>query len=511
MPGTLSESKKELLEKLLRGGSPISVRRHDIPRRPAGIDVPVSYGQQQIWLHSQLSTEVPIYNDPITIYRYGLLDRNALERTLTEIVRRHEAWRTTFEWKDGELIQIVQPPPKHIEIPYLDLSSAPATEREATALEIARGDASLPFNLTTGPLYRGHLVRFSETEHRLYLALHHIIFDGLSLYRIFVSELRAIYEAFSQNQASPLQELPVQYGDYAVWQRGWVDEITPRQLAYWRAKLRGTPQGDVLATDHPRPAVQTYRGAMAPIALDSDVSVALKEINRKLDVTLFVSLLATFYVTMWAHSGQQDLTIGTTSAGRHRSELEDLMGYFLDTLVLRVSLAGDPSFADLATQCKETMFGALANDGVPFSMLVKELSEERDSSRNPFFQVMFSLEPPLAPLGPTWKFARMDIHNGSTKFDLNIELDDTAHGIEGRLIYNCALFEQSTIERLIVDWYSIVAKVVGDPSRRVSEIAAHIEPRPDDPAGNEGETAVAETQQESTGFFSSVRRLFSNQ
>jgi hypothetical protein len=471
MPGTLSESKKELLERLLRGGNLAPVRRQEIPRRPAGIDIPVSYGQQQLWLHSQLSTVVPIYNDPITIYRYGSLDRNALERTLTEIVRRHEAWRTTFEWKDGELIQVVQPPPKHIDLPYLDLSATPPGEREQTALRIAKQDALLPFDLTTGPLYRGHLIRVAEAEHRLYLALHHIIFDGLSLYRIFVSEVRAIYEAFSQNQASPLPELPVQYGDYALWQRGWVNEVAPSQLAYWRSKLAGAPQRDVFTTDHPRPAVQTYRGAVFQIAMDAEVSAALKQVNQKLDVTLFVSLLATFYIVMWAHSRQDDLTIGTTSAGRHRSELEDVMGYFLDTLVLRVSLASNSSFGDLAAQCKETLFGALANDAIPFSMLVKELAEGRDSSRNPFFQVMFSLEPPLAPLSPAWRFSRMDIHNGSTKFDMNLELDDSPHGIEGRLIYNCDLFESSIIERLVADWYAIVAKVV------VGSVAADLRDR----------------------------------
>ena len=323
---------------------------------------------------------------------------------------------------------------------------------------MALTDALMPFDLETGPTYRGRLVRFSENEHRLYLALHHIIFDGLSLYRIFVSELQALYEAFSQNRPSPLPELPAQYGDYAVWQRAWVETIAPAQLAYWRQKLAGAAQHDVLKTDHPRGELQSYRGGMAKITLDPEVSAALKEVNHKLDVTPFMSLLATFYILLQVQSDETDLTIATTSAGRHHSELEALMGYFLDTLVLRVSLANDPTFADLAMQCKEVLLGAMANDGIPFSRLVTELVGKRNPSRHPFFQVMFSLEPPLAALEPAWRFARMDIHNGSTKFDINLELDDAQHGIEGRLIYNCDLFEASTIQRMIEDWYAIVAK-----------------------------------------------------
>jgi hypothetical protein len=510
MPNTLSNSKKQLLEKLLHGRNieaPAKIDR--IPRRPRGAEVPMSYGQQQLWIHSQFAHETPIYNDPITMYRYGPMDRAALEGALTEIVRRHESWRTTFGWKDGALMQFVQPPPPHIEVPYVDLTHIPEESRDQTARRMALDDALIPFNLETGPTYRGRLVRFSDSEYRLYLALHHIIFDGLSLYKVFVSELQSLYEAFSQGLPSPLPELTVQYGDYSVWQRGWVETIAPAQLAYWRGKLAGAAQHDVLKTDHPRPKIQTYRGAMAKIALDSTLSAGLKEVNRKLNVTLFMSLLATFYILLREHSGETDLTIATTSAGRHYSELEAPMGYFLDTLVLRASLADDPSFADLAMQCKEVLLGAMANDGIPFSRLVTELVGKRDTSRHPFFQVMFSLEPPLAPLSPAWRFSRMDIHNGSTKFDINLELDDHPDGIEGRLIYNCDLFEPSTIERMIEDWYAIVAVVVTDPSRRISEVAAAAQARARVNPAEEAEDSSAGTAPKSRGFMKSVRRIFS--
>ncbi len=510
MPDTLSDSKKQLLERLLHGRNvPVPSTIHGIPRRPPGTDVPMSYGQEQLWVHSQFANELPIYNDPITMYRYGPIDRTALERALTEIVRRHESWRTTFGWKDGALMQFVQPPPAHIDLPYVDLTDVPEEIRDETARKMALADVLIPFDLETGPTYRGRLVRFSENEHRLYLALHHIIFDGLSLYRVFVSELQTLYEAFSRNEPSPLPELPVQYGDYAIWQREWIETIAPEQLAYWRQKLAGAAQHDVLKTDHPRAEMQSYHGAMAKIALDSEVSAALKEVNHKLNVTLFMSLLASFYILLQEQSDETDLTIATTSAGRHHSELEALMGYFLDTLVLRVSLENDPSFADLAIQCKEVLFGAMANDGIPFSTLVTELVGRRNSSRHPFFQVMFSLEPPLATLEPAWRFARMDIHNGSTKFDINMELDDTPHGIEGRLIYNCDLFEANTIQRMIEDWYAIVAEVVADPSRRTSEVVAALRARKRADPGSDAPASIEKPSSESTGFLDSVRRIFS--
>ena len=262
-------------------------------------------GQEQLWIHSQFATDVPIYNDPITIYRYGPMDRAALERALTEIVRRHESWRTTFGWKNGELMQFVQAPPAHIEIPYVDLSNVPEETRDEAARKMALEDALIPFNLETGPTYRGRLVRFSETEHRLYLALHHIIFDGLSLYKTFVSELQALYEAFSRNLPSPLPEPALQYGDYALWQRHWVEEIAPQQLAYWREKLAGAARHDVLKTDHPRAETQSYRGAMVKVALDPVTSAALKDVNQQLNVTLFMSLLATFYILLLAQSGRK--------------------------------------------------------------------------------------------------------------------------------------------------------------------------------------------------------------
>jgi hypothetical protein len=510
MPASLSDSKKELLEKLMRGRTSASTIYDGIPHRPEGIDIPMSYAQQQIWLHSQFSTQVPIYNEPMTIYRYGVLDRAALERTFTEIVRRHEAWRTTFGWKGNELVQIVQPAPQSTEITYVDISEKSSREREDAGHQMAMEDALRPFDLVNGPLYRLRLVRFSEDEHRLYLTLHHIIFDGLSIYRIFLSELQVLYAAFSQNLPSPLPPLPVQYPDFALWQRGWVKEVAPAQLAYWRTKLEGTSDFDVLKTDHPRATIQTYRGAMVRVALDPSTSVGLREMCERLKVTPFMTLLATVYLMLWTNSQAEDLTVGTSSAGRRSSELEGLMGYFLDTVIIRANLSGDPSFTEVIMQCKDGLFGALANDSVPFSMMVKELSTGRDSSKNPFFQVMFSLEPPLPQMKEGWRFNRLDIHNGSTKFDLNMELDEGLDAIEGRLIYNTGLFDQSTIDQMVANWYAIVKAAVAGPDSRISEIVADIQKAPLAVQLEKTEVVPeAAPDQESNGFFGSMMRKFS--
>lgn len=509
MPETLSESKKELLERLRRGLALPAGRKQEIVRRSAEIDAPMSYAQQQIWLHSQFSTALPIYNEPVTVHRTGALDRFVLERAFTEIVRRHESWRTTFGWNGGELVQHVQPAPDHITIPFVDLSGVPEEAREEAALRIAKADALASFDLAAGPMYRPRLVRISQDSHRLYLSLHHIIFDGVSMYRAFLPELQTLYECFSQDTPSLLTDLPLQYSDYALWHRRQVEEIAPHQLAYWQGKLGGVIRRDALKTDHPRPAIQSYRGGMVKFSLDPETSRAVREVSQRLDVTRFMALLTAFFILIRARSGEEDLIIGTTSAGRNRSELEGMLGCFLNTIMLRMDLSGDPSFLELAQQCKDELLGALANDGLPFTLLVKELAWERDSSRHPLFQVLFSMEPPLVPLKPGWNYSQMDVETGCAKFDLHLELDEFPTGIGGRFIYNTDLFDRSTIEEMIEDWRAIVSQSVADPSRRISQLL------PDSYAVRK--TALPEGMAASTSgllsqparLLDSVRRLFS--
>jgi hypothetical protein len=481
MPATLSDSRKELLDKLLRGRTTPGGAPRGIVPRPEQSEAPISYGQQQVWLHSQYSTEVQLYNEPVTVHRYGAFDRIAMEMAFTEIIRRHEAWRTTFGWKGSTLIQRIHPPPDHIEIPFVDLSTLPVGSREESALKTAEADALAPFDLEVGPMYRPKLIRFSDEEHRLYLALHHIIFDGVSLYRIFLPELQALYAEFSQRQPSPLEPLRLQYGDYAVWHRRRVEEITPAQMPYWRKKLEGVERRDIIRPDHPHGETQSFRGAMETLALDLETTQKLKDLSQRAEVTLFMTLLAAFHALLWAYSGEEDLVTGGTSAGRYRAETENMLGFFLNTIVLRTNLSGNPTFLELIERGKEELIASLDHDGVPFEDVVKELAPQRDGGVNPFFQVSFSFEPSLAELQPNWRFTQMDIETGAAKFDLHLELDERKEGIIGRFIYSVERFDRTTIQSLLETWRAIVCKVVTDPSLRLSELAATVtdsRPRP---------------------------------
>jgi hypothetical protein len=259
-------------------------------RRPPGTTAPVSFAQQQLWLHAQLAPDVPLYNEPVTIHHAGVLDVGALERAFTEIVRRHEAWRTTFAVVDGEVCQVIQPPPA-ITLPVVDLRSRPAEEREREAIRLATEDAQRPLDLERGPLLRPTLVWLTDTEHRLFLTLHHIIFDGVALYRVFLPELATLYEAFAAGRPSPLAEPPIQYADFAHWQRAsepghaaWA-----RQLAYWRHALADAPTLQ-LPTDRPRPAVQSVRGAMEKLAFSPTTSEALRALAARERATLYMTM-----------------------------------------------------------------------------------------------------------------------------------------------------------------------------------------------------------------------------
>jgi len=470
MSATLSQSRKELLDKLVRGRATAGAAQRGILRRPDRSEAPISYGQQQVWLHSQYSSEVQLYNEPVTVHRYGPFDRLAMEMAFTEIIRRHEAWRTTFGWKRSMLMQRIMPPPDHIDIPFMDVSTLPVESREESAFRIAEADALAPFDLEAGPMYRPRLIRFSDEEHRLYLALHHIIFDGVSLYRVFLPELQALYAAHSERKPFPLQPLSLQYGDYALWHRQWVEEITPVQMAYWRKKLQGVERRDIIRPDRPRGETQSFRGAMETLALDLQTTQDLKDLSQRAGATLFMTLLAAFHALLWVYSREEDLVTGGTSAGRYRTETENMLGFFLNTIVLRTDVSGDPTFLELIVRGKEELISSLDNDGIPFENLVKELAPHRDGGVNPFFQASFSFEPPLAPLQPNWKFTQMDIETGAAKFDLHLELDERRDGIIGRFIYSVERFDRQTIRGILETWRAIVSKVVHNPTVRLSEL-----------------------------------------
>ena len=452
---------------LLLGKRPIEGR---ISPAAKGNAPPLSFAQQQIWLHAQLVPDLPIYNEPVTVRRHGTLDVAALGRALSEIVRRHQAWRTTFMPVDGEPVQVVQPAAPVL-VPQVDVSHLAVSEREVEARRLANEDAVRPFDLSEGPLFRFLLVRFSDTEHRLFLTLHHIIFDGYSIYRVFLPELATLYAAFSQDRESPLLDLPIQYPDFAAWERDWLSRNghLSSQLAYWHQHLQGNSPVQ-LPFDHYRPAVQSFRGAICPISLSKEIADSLKWLSQREGTTLFMTLLATFAVLLQRYSSQDDVAIGTVSSGRKRSELEGLLGYFLNPVVLRNDLSCDPTFIELLRRTRNVTLDALSNDDAPFTQVVNEVRPNRSLSVNPLFQVLLTLEPPLpeTPQGWTVALTQSEADTGITKFDLCLELDDRPTGIVGRFKYSTDLFEPETVARMAGHLTTLIESIIDRPHDRIS-------------------------------------------
>ncbi len=475
----LSEAKRLLLKKLLRGGiaqtQPVTAMLRPSQKTVA----PLSFGQQQLWLLAQLmpDTQVhqvhqvyPVYTECVTIHLPGSLDIPTFERSFNEVLRRHEAWRTSFPLVDGQPVQIVYPF-MPLQLPVVDLRALSVENREAEAVRLASQEILQPFDLANGPLLRTLLVQLSDTEHRLFLTLHHIIFDGYSLYQIFLPELRTIYDTFLRGEPSPLPELPIQYPDFALWQREWAqgDTITD-QLTYWRKQLAHAPAQLALPTDRSRPAVPISRGSMHPFALSQSLTNSLKNLSKREGVTLYMLLVATFQILLFRYSGQDDILIGTAISDRKRKEVQNLMGFFLNTLVLRTNLSGNPTVRDLLQRVREVVLEAHAHPDVPFELLVKELQPERIVGQNPFFQALLSLEPPLHVDESGWTLSQMDIETNTAKFDLSLELDDRPEGLIGRFEYNTDLFDATTIERMVGHWQTLLAGIVANPEQHIAEL-----------------------------------------
>ncbi len=470
----LSDARRELLQKYLRGKLSRGPQTPaTIPKRERSGPAPLSYSQQQIWLHSQLADAYLIYNEPITIHRRGELNVSALERSFTEVVRRHEAWRTTFQWAGDEGVQIVHPPPAHIKIPFINLRTHAQPEEEA--LRLATEDAHQPFNLARGPMYRLRLVRLSDAEHRLFITLHHIIFDGVSLYRVLLPELLTFYEAFANGESPTPNELPIQYPDYAVWQRDSIKEILPDQLSYWKTVLHDLPVLE-LKTDHPRPATQTYEGAMEIFEISPSTTAALKALSQEQGVTLFMTMSAAFMALLQSDTNQEDIVIGGISSGRNREETAALLGCFLNTVPIRCAFSKDVPFTELLARTRNATLSALSHDEVPFELLVQKFTRMRDPSRAPLVQALIVVEPPLEPLPKGWDFTHMDVETGTAKFDLQLGLDDRADGFRGRFIYNTDLFERETIELLRSRWLDLLDRIVAAPTRCVGDLTEAAQP-----------------------------------
>jgi amino acid adenylation domain-containing protein len=444
-----------------------------IPRVAGRKTAPLSFAQQQIWLHAQMVPGIPIYNEPVTIHRQGALDVRALGLVLNEIVRRHEAWRTSFSLVDGEPVQVIHPA-RPVPLPIADLRQIHNSQKEAEARRLAVEDAMRPFDLSRGPLFRVLLVHLSDTEHRLFFTLHHIIFDGYSIYRVLLPELAALYTASSEGEEFPLPEPSIQYADFAVWEREWLlrNGYLSSQLTYWRDQLRGNLPILQLPYDHPRPAIQSFGGAIHPVELSKDLADTLKALSRREGATLFMTLLTGFAVLLYRYSALEDVAIGTVSLGRKRSELEGLLGYFLNPVVLRNDLSGDPTFRELLRRTRNVTLDALSNDDAPFTQVVNEVRPNRSLSFNPLFQVLLTLEPPMPQNHDGWSAAltQSEVDTGISKFDLCLELDDRPSGIVGRFKYSSDLFEPQTVAYMAGHLAMLLESIAANPDQRISSL-----------------------------------------
>jgi amino acid adenylation domain-containing protein len=432
---------------------------------------PTSFAQQRLWFVHQLEPDSPSYNVTTALWLSGSLDAPALERSLATIVARHEALRTTFRLAKGEPVQVVTPD-LPLELPVVDRSAVPAADREAELGRLIQEEVRRPFDLERGPLIRARLVRLAPSEHALILVVHHIVFDGWSA-GVLSRELSECYRAFASGQVPRLPELPVQYADYAVWQREWLSgEAFERQLAYWRSQLAGAPAVLELSTDFPRPQTQSHRGATERLLLSRQLVERLTLLSQQEGATLFMTLLAGFQLLLSRYTGQEDIVVGSPIANRTRSELEHLVGFFVNTLALRTDLSGDPSFRELLRRVRGVALGAYAHQDLPFEKLVEELQPDRIRDRNPFFQVMFALQnAPRARLTlPGITLRSLPRRTETSKFDLTLHMSQASQGLTAALEYNTDLFERGTIARMLGHLERLFDEVVADPDRRLSEL-----------------------------------------
>jgi amino acid adenylation domain-containing protein len=437
---------------------------------PRDEELPLSFAQQRLWFLDQLEPGSAFYNVPAAVRLKGRLDISALGRTFSEIMRRHEVLRTSFRMQRGEAVQVVAQP-ERAQLLEMDLRELPLQEREPAAQRLAHEEASRPFNLASGPLLRLTLLRLDTDDHVLLLTMHHIISDGWSI-GVLVGEVAALYQAYSEGKESPLTELKVQYADYAVWQRRWLQgTVLDRQLEYWRAQLQGLASLS-LPTDHTRPPVQSYRGAQHHFTLDAKVTEHLRRASSREGVTLFMMLLAAFQILLSRYSGQEDVAVGTAIAGRNRREVEGLIGFFVNTLVLRTEVNGGWTVRQFIERVREVCLGAYAHQDVPFEKLVEELQPERDLSRSPLFQVMFNLQNvPQRSLEITGlTLSSIGGDTKTAKLDLGLSMIEGEDGLAGELEYNTDLFEAATVERMMFHLQNLLAGMWADTEQRVGHI-----------------------------------------
>ncbi|NOK12149.1 AMP-binding protein, partial [Corallococcus exercitus] len=472
----LSPEKRALLLKQLRqqqqqqGARP--ARAPAIARRPRdGSPLPLSFAQQRLWFLDQLEPDSALYNIPLAIELKGELKLEALEQAFTALQERHESLRTTFRTVEGTPVQVIAPP-SPVTLEVADLRGVAGPERQDELSRRVREESLRPFHLGRGPLVRASLVRTGDEEHVLLVTMHHAISDGWSM-GVVIRELASLYDAYLHGRPSPLPPLELQYPDYAAWQREWLQgETLKAQLDWWKQQLEGAPDVIALPTDRPRPAIQSSRGAKHFVQLPRAVSEALKALGQKEGATPFMTLLAAWQVLLARYTGQDDISVGTPIAGRNRAELEGLIGFFINTLVLRAKVKAGMTFRQVLAHVREQALGAYAHQEVPFEKLVDLLQPVRTLSHSPLFQVMFSLQnAPVSELVlPDVALRTLRVEAQTTKFELTLSLSDTPEGFSGSIEYNTDLFDAGTVERMAGHLEVLLEAIAKNPDAKVAQL-----------------------------------------
>ena len=471
----IKEQKADIIAFLQRDREWRTPHRNNRTIKPIDRDseIPLSFAQQRLWFLNQLfKGDSSAYNVLAVWQLTGQLDIDVLSVALTEIINRHQVLRTRFESVGGMPLQVIEPECQ-LTLPVIDLRELSPPQQSQQVEQLTEAQAKQPFDLQQTPLVRARLLQLSEQKHILLFQVHHIAFDGWSI-RIVLNELSVIYTALSSGQPSPLAELPIQYTDYAAWQRQWLQgEVLETQLNYWKQQLSGELPVLELPLDYPRPPVQTYTGGKKFLKLCEKLTSSLKQLSSQEGVTFYMTLLAAFKVLLSRYSGQSDIIVGTPIANRRHSEVEGLIGLFVNTLVLRTELGGNPSFQELLGRVREVTLGAYAHQQMPFEKLVEELQPQRDLSRNPIFQVWFNMvNEPRNPLElPGLTVENRLFEDSESKFDLTVYVRESHEGYQLTLVYNTELFSSLRMSQLLEHYQYLLEQIVTNPQQKLSSLS----------------------------------------
>jgi len=464
----LSAAKKALLQLKLEGKSTPGLNMRIIHRQADR--APLSFAQQRLWFLDRWETGSSLYNVPRILRISGPLNLKALSQSLNEIVRRHQSLRASFVEDRGQPVQRIASDAS-IELPVTSLEHLPPDHRDPEARRLAFAEAAKPFDLTRGPLFRAALFRLTDSEHIFVLTMHHIVTDGWSM-GVFFHELAILYQAFSSQRPSPLPDLPIQYADFALWQRQWLQgEILNREIQHWKKRLDGLALLD-LPTDRPRPPVLSYCGARLDFTLPAQLLLDLKTLGRQEGVTLFMLLFAAFQTLLHRYTGQKDIAAGSVIANRNQTEIENLIGFFVNTLVLRTNFDRNPTFRQLLLRVRKVALDAFAHQDLPYEKIVEELKPERDPSRNPLFQVMFVLQnaPDPQPALAGLRLEPIPEDTRTAKFDLTLFLTEVDSQLHGSFEYSTDLFDPSTIQRMAGHLQTLLLGIVANPDQLLSDL-----------------------------------------